>query len=230
MTGKLKERLLRALWMALGKRPSLDTLFTRLLTHRKCLREVSPEQAIPEFERTEVRISRWPNGPWSTPLVDVFVLIKAAIGFESKHILELGSYRGDTARLLAENTRPSVMITAVDIDPRHGESYTGTPAAAKIRRKIGAIDLGMFEPNERFDMIFVDANHDYASVMFDSLVALAVLSDTGVILWHDYHHQSYFHGTAGVPEVLGELSTDHPIVAVKGSTLAIHSRHPGWKT
>jgi hypothetical protein len=218
-----KTRMFRALWQLSGRKPKVDLLLTSFLKYRKYLPECDVEEVIPCFSTTEVRIQRCPVGAWSTPLVDVFVLLKAALGFRSKRILELGSYRGDTARLLAENTDDDVRIYTVDIDERHGSAYQGTDIAKKIIRKTGPISLDLVAIKEGYDMIFVDANHDYASVMNDTEVAFKALAEDGVILWHDYAQDNYFVGLNGVPEALSHFSRTRPIYAIRGTRLAFFS-------
>ena len=223
-----KARLLRLLWRLSGSRPKLDRLFSSFLSYRKFLPECDAQAVIPRFSETEIRITQCPLGNWSTPLADVFVLLKAALGFESKRILELGSYRGDTARLLAENTGPDTVICAVDADERHGASYQGLPIASKIRRRTGRISPALFDSKERFDLIFVDADHDFDSVMNDTEVAFQLLAQPGVILWHDYNHEFYFHDMCGVPEALNVFAKRHAIYSMRGTWLAIHSNLSGW--
>jgi predicted O-methyltransferase YrrM len=145
------------------------------------------------------------------------------LGFRSKRILELGSYRGETARLLAENTDDNVLIYAVDIDERHGSAYSGMNVARKIVRKTGPISLELLGKEEKYDLIFVDANHDFASVMNDTEVAFKVLADDGVILWHDYAQDNYFVGLNGVPEALNHFSRTRQIYAIRGTRLAFFS-------
>ena len=105
-----REKLLRLLWRASGRKLSLDRFFTSLLKHRQCLPVVEARDCIPRFEESEVRLRKCPVGAWSTPIIDVYVLVKAVMGFNSKRVLELGSFRGDTARLIAENTPENVRI------------------------------------------------------------------------------------------------------------------------
>src|ERR1700722_4772160 len=152
----LKESLLRTLWIASGRRPSVDAFFTRLLKHRQHLTVVDAKECIPRFGETDVKIRHCPVGTWSTPLIDVYVLISAAIGFESKRILELGSYRGDTARLIGEKTLDFVRICPVDVPPEHGGSYLNSPVAVKIDRSVGRISPQLFSTGEKYDFIFVD--------------------------------------------------------------------------
>jgi SAM-dependent methyltransferase len=222
----VKESILRLLYKASGNRPSMDTFFTHLLKHRRYLAVADPHFCIPRFAETEVRFRNCPLGAWSTPVVDVYVLIKAALGFESTRILELGSYRGETARLLAENTPATTRICTVDVHPDHGAAYKDTPLASRIDRKVGEIRPELFARDEKFDFIFVDAAHDYASVVNDTEVAFQLLTDQGVMLWHDYRFDGYFHGMAGVPEALKLFSAKYPIVSLSATTLALHSRHP----
>lgn len=222
-----KTRVLRALWQLSGRRQKIDVLFSSFLKYRKYLPECDAVDVIPDFNKTEIRIQQCPLGAWSTPLVDIFVLLKATLGFRSKRILELGSYRGDTARILAENTGEDVLITAVDIDERHGSAYLGTDLARKIIRKTGSISSDLLA-GEKYDLIFVDANHDYASVINDTTVAFAALAPGGVILWHDYAQDSYFAGLNGVAEALNHFARSRAIYAIRGTRLAIFSSRKDW--
>src|SRR4051794_26297553 len=113
----LLTKVWRFLWKLSGRRRALDRLFTGLMHYRRYLPVREPGELIPEVNEAEVRFTRLPLGIWSTPLTDVLVVVKAAIGFRSKRILEIGSYHGYTARALAENTLEETTICTVDIDP-----------------------------------------------------------------------------------------------------------------
>lgn len=225
-----KTRLLRIVWQLSGRKGRVDQFLAGFLKYRKYLPECDATDVIPGFSETEVHIRQCPLGAWSTPLVDVFVVLKAALGFRSRRILEMGSYRGDTTRLLAENTGGDVNICAVDIDERHGAAYRELDARRKITRKTGRISPALFAPGEQYDLIFVDADHDFASVMNDTEVAFKLLAPEGVVLWHDYRHDGYFHGMCGVPEALNEFSRRHAIYAIRGTMLAICSQFKNWET
>ena len=208
----------------------MDTLLTRKLPHLKCLPETNPEICIPDFSSSLISIRQCPVGAWSTPLIDVVVVVKCALGFRSRRILEIGSYLGHTARMLAENTDEATRITTLDEFAEHGAAYRGTPLEKKIDRRIGKISLECFKADEKFDLIFVDADHRFSSVLNDTEVAMNLLAPGGVILWHDYQQENHFHGLNDVPEALGIFSKSIPIVALKGTYLAIHTLHPGWET
>jgi len=53
-----------------------------------------------------------------------------------------------------------------------------------------------------FDLIFIDGDHRYASVKKDFQNYRSLLSDRGVILFHDVDADYVFKGSTGV-EVLG---------------------------
>lgn len=229
----IQEQIFRLIYRLSGRRKRIDLLLTPLLRHRRFLPEIAAEDVIPHFSESLVSIRDFPRGPWATPLSDTLTVVKAAIGYDSKRILEIGSYRGTTAKLLAENTSPQTHIFALDIDPRHGESYRDTPAEQKITKLVGRCEKSILEPYAPFDLIFVDADHDYRSVCETSIIALEALAPHGVVLWHDYQNIDCFvHPDGCVPEALHALSLSlgKTICAIQGTMLAIYSNFPAWET
>jgi len=225
-----KERFLKLIWNIHPGGPAFDALLSRRLPELRHLPEWDAVDCIPAFDSTVVTIRQCPVGAWSTPLIDTMVLAKCALGFQSKRILEIGSYLGYTARMLAENTGPEVKITTLDEYPEHGAAYRGTPLEQKIDRRIGKISLEHFGADEKYDLIFVDADHRFESALNDTCVALGLLAEKGVLVWHDYQNKDHFQGWNDVPEVLKLFSAHIPIVAIKGTWLAIHSRYASWET
>lgn len=183
---------------------------------------------FPDFDERIVSIGRVPCGSWSTPIADLLMLLKIAVCTEPKRLMEIGSYRGYTALLLAQHISPEAKIVTIDRHPDHGEAYRGTSIAGMIERRVGGTDRAMFARDEpaSYDLIFVDADHSYNSVRNDTELVLPLLSPAGFIVWHDYANWGYFSDQNGVPEYLGELGAKLPIGHVLGSTLAIHS--PRW--
>jgi Predicted O-methyltransferase len=229
-TPSRRERLLRLIWNCCPRGPAFDALLSRKLPELRHLPERNPDECIPDFNSTRVTIQQCPVGGWSTPLIDTVVLVKCALGFKSRRILEIGSYLGYTAKMLAENTSAETRITTLDEYPEHGAAYRGTPLEQKIDRRIGKISLEHFRAGEKYDLIFVDADHRFESVMNDTQVALGLLAENGVVVWHDYQNLHHFQGYNDVPEGLKLFSAHLPIVAIKGTWLAIYSRHAGWET
>ena len=210
----------------------MDKFLTSFLTHRHFLTTVAAEDVIPGFAVNPVTVRDLPRGLWATPLVDTLSVLKSAIGFGSRKILEIGSYKGTTARLLAENTSPETHIWTLDIDSNHGEAYRGTEHEARIHRIIGRASAELLKDHGPFDLIFVDADHDYESAFHHSAVAFGQLAPGGVILWHDYQQNNYLHGGCAVPEALHMAAKEfsRPILCIEGTMLGIYSEHLGWET
>jgi Methyltransferase domain len=198
------------------------------LRRRLSLPTLSLAGLFSDLDGQIVRIGQIPHGSWSTPLADVVMLLKIALCIAPKRLMEIGSFRGYTALLLAQHISPSAKIVTIDRQPDHGEAYRGTSLASMIERRVGEVDWAMFarDETESYDLIFVDADHSYANVRNDTELVLPLLSPAGFIVWHDYANWGYFSAQNGVPEYLGELAVKLPIGHVLGSTLAIHS--PSW--
>jgi predicted O-methyltransferase YrrM len=211
-------------------RPRLEAAISELDRHRLKLPVVNPRILFDDFDRHPVTLTRLPSGPWSTPLADVVTLAKIALCMAPRRVLEVGSYRGYTTRLLAEHTPDSTQIVAVDRDPRHGEAYRDTALAGKIERRVDVIGREAFanDPPGSYDLIFLDADHAYDAVKHDTNVLMPLLAPTGVFVWHDYANWGRFSGRNGVPEALQELAKEKPIGAISGSWLAAYS--PVWSS
>lgn len=211
------------------RRPYVEYALCLLVKRRRmALPQVDPAFLWPDFPGAEVRVATLPKGAWAAPASDTLVLMKLAAATQPRSIVELGSYRGYSARALLENARPDATLVAVDIDPQHGEAYRGTALSDRIDRRVGAISLDLFEPEElgSFDLVFVDADHRHDAVVNDTEVARRLVRPDGTLLWHDYANWGYFTGDCQVPEVLNELSRELPIAHLLGSNIAVHL--PSW--
>jgi hypothetical protein len=224
--------MFRLIYRASRRNQSVDKFLTSFLKYRHFLPTVAAEYAIPGFADNPVTICDLPRGLWATPLVDTLSVVKAAIGFKSKKILEIGSYKGSTALLLAQNTPTDTHIWTLDVDPNHGSAYRGTIHEPRIQRIVGRVNNEILKEHGPFDLIFVDADHDYESVFNHSTVAFNQLAANGVVLWHDYTQSSYLHGGCGVPEALHMAAKkfNRQILSIEGTMLGIYSQASGWET
>ena len=161
-------------------------------------------------------------------------------------VFEIGTFRGDTAWLLAHND-PALRVFTLDLpdldvvgrtsfevtDPEYfvgwdrGARFHGTPEAGRITQLFGdsaAFDYSPFAGV--VDLAFVDASHNYSYVRSDTESALKMLSSTGTIVWDDY---TYY---PGIYAYLNELSStlDRPIVHLLGTRFALYSRRDLIKT
>lgn len=158
-----------------------------------------------------------------------------------KTIFEFGTYRGDTAWLLARNL-PSARVYTLDLagpdaigsaeleltdageyfrDWDRGARFRGTPEATRITRLIGDSASFDFSPYRgAMDLVYIDASHSFSYVKSDTEAALAMLATSGTIVWDDYTHYS------GIWAYLNELAPalDAPIYHLLGTRLAVYSR------
>ena len=111
--------------------------------------------------------------------------LKAAI-VGKKRFLEIGTFHGVTAALLAESN-PDCLIVSLDIfRDVSSENWFAN------RRKNQLLFVGTAQAlcnlgvAELFDVIFVDANHKYDPCLADLVSASAMLALGGSILAHDY--------------------------------------------
>jgi SAM-dependent methyltransferase len=195
---------------------------------RLYLPEFAIEVLFPGIESLPVQVSLLPQGSWSAPVVDQVMLAKFARWIKPKHVLEVGSFRGYTARLLAENTPDDCAIHTLDIAPDHGQAYQGEPIAAKILRHIGSLQSSpsALPAGQKYDFIFLDADHQRSAVESDTRHLLPLLSKDGILFWHDYADWGWMSEWNGVPEYLCELERTLPILSVPGTTLAVY--RPAW--
>jgi predicted O-methyltransferase YrrM len=126
-------------------------------------------------------------------------------------IAEIGSYRGRSTRALAENTAGTIIA----IDTWDGSSdFTPEQRAGlfeDFQRNMAGLDnvrplrMTSLEASEslgdrQFDMIFIDAEHDYDNVKADIQAWLPRLKPGGLLCGHDY-----IDCYPGVLRAVGEL-------------------------
>lgn len=66
-------------------------------------------------------------------------------------------------------------------------------------------------PNRFFDLVFIDAAHDYNNVVNDICIGLDVLSPGGLLCGHDYHSDG-----DGVIQAVDDLITYNMAITTKG--------------
>lgn len=94
--------------------------------------------------------------------------------------LEIGIYRCETLRLVAKVAQN---VVGVDIDE---EALRSAPKSANIRTFLGsATDFAKANAHEKFDLIFIDANHAKEHVISDFNAVEQLLTERGMILLHD---------------------------------------------
>ena len=156
-------------------RPRLEAALSAIDKNRLRLPIANPPTLFEDFDDKPVVLHELPFGPWSSPIADIVMLAKIASCLKPLRVLEVGSYRGYTAKLLAEHTPSDAGIIAFDRDPRHGAAYQNARVAVKIERRVGEVSRLAFASDKEasFDLIFLDADHLYAAVKQDTEISVA---------------------------------------------------------
>jgi predicted O-methyltransferase YrrM len=155
--------------------------------------------------------------------------------------LEIGTYDGNTALLLAANLAAGGNVVTVDLPPdfdvnkkdlltysdgelnltareQLGRQYQGHRCAARIRQIYGdsaKLNWSAFGP---FDLVFIDGCHSEAYVRSDSRNAMDHLAPGGVIVWHDY---GMIAEVSNVVDQVARETTTMRVYALEGTRLAI---------
>lgn len=174
-----------------------------------------------------------------TPTLDELAIL---CGFVAHHrpqrLFEFGTFRGQTTLNLARCAPPDAHVFTLDLPPESigalpyardqgyvevakGEAFQGKTAGTKITQLLGDSATFDFTPYARsIDFIFVDACHSYEACMADSLSALAMIREGGVIFWHDY--QPHWSGVMAALEDLQRSSKKCAnLTHIAGTSLAL---------
>jgi hypothetical protein len=131
-------------------------------------------------------------------------------------ILEIGTYKGMTARMLYQNFGT---CTTLDLDPTISDPILADQIGA-TRRKGHSMTFDFSACFGRRALVFIDGGHDYQTVASDSQNALKVLdSGPAAIVWHDYCPQ-----WPGVMQACQELAVELEIYHVEDTSLCIYLR------
>jgi len=167
-----------------------------------------PFQSTLTLDKFDVRIrSALVIDGWMSPEELLWLAEKAE---QSQNLLEIGSWKGRSARALAENTKGH--LTCIDTWGPSGDVATAAEFAKGIAENknnpdwlwdefrinmigldnVGAIRKSSIEavkdiPKDmRFDLIFIDGAHDAESVKADIRAWEPFLAPNGVLCGHDY--------------------------------------------
>jgi len=143
---------------------------------------------------------------------------------ERLHIVEFGSLLGRSARALADNNPSTGRIWCVD--PWAGDYYTeeGNPIPIStyvmpefVKNLLDHVQTGHVVPVRMFsyqfslpyqiDMVFIDGDHRYETVVRDIKKAYELLKPGGLICGHDYDHPNW----PGVKQAVIEYCNDFKV-------------------
>lgn len=123
-----------------------------------------------------------------------------------KRIVEIGSWKGRSTRIIADNTLGFVYAVDTwqgshnDGNTIHRDELADKPdnwLLEEFKRNMrGLTNVRIVQmtsmqavkvlADQRFDMIFIDASHNYESIKADILAWMPLLADGGLLCGHDY--------------------------------------------
>lgn len=167
-------------------------------------------------------------------------------GYAPKTIFEIGTYNGFTTLHMAVNSPADCKIYTLDLPPGYdlsqakGNSYDDIlvmqlsqdniakrfykkhPLSSKVVELFGDSSKFDFSPYYgKIDLVFIDGNHSTEFVRKDSENAFKLVSENGLIVWHDFDyiiHKDVF-------TYLKSLSKVHPIYSVLNTRFAIYGKN-----
>lgn len=145
---------------------------------------------------------------------------------QRKLIVEFGSLHGRSTRALADNTSGKIWA----VDPWAGDYYSEDGTDIKINTYVmpyfcwnlmDHINSGRVIPVRKFsysfslphkvDMVFIDGDHRYETVVKDIHKAHELLNDGGLICGHDYNHPLWLGVKKAVDELVGQVEVEETI-------------------
>jgi len=150
-----------------------------------------------------------------------------------KRIVEIGSWKGRSTRAMADNLPEGGTIVAVDTwkgsdEEPHREELSIHPDGWLLdefkRNMAGLSNVTLLQQTSlaaaaifqghKFDMIFLDASHDYENVKADILAWGPLVAEGGLFCGHDYGAYSMIEGRkvhCGVMYAVDEFIPNHRI-------------------
>ena len=152
-------------------------------------------ELIPGFNETVEPFSYLDGG--STP-IDLALLKGLAKKTDNCEYFEIGTWRGESVANIASVAKhcttinlPDAEMLEMGLDKKYVELHRFFSKGIKNITHIQANSqtFNYESLNKKFDLIFIDGNHHYESVMNDTRNAFALLKDeNSMIVWHDYGH------------------------------------------
>ncbi|TVX84037.1 class I SAM-dependent methyltransferase [Peribacillus simplex] len=139
---------------------------------------------------------------------DVEPILAFSRTFHLKTVIEIGIQRGETAKIILENSPWIEKYIGIDLTPDSqttlslqqgevpqmaGELVKDDPRVELILKPNGTRDLTADEL-PLADLILIDGDHSKEGVLLDTLLAHQTIQQGGIICWHDY-------GNSLVPDV-----------------------------
>jgi predicted O-methyltransferase YrrM len=162
---------------------------------------------------------------------DVEPLLAFSRTFRLKTVIEIGIQRGETAKVILENSPWIEKYIGIDLTPDSqttlslqqgevpqmaGELVKDDPRVELILKPNGTRDLTAADLPIA-DLILIDGDHSKEGVLLDTLLARQTIRQGGIICWHDYGNSLVPDVTAVIDEL--NLTEDIHICLIQNGFL-----------
>ena len=167
---------------------------------------------------------------------ELVLLARTTRVIKPKVIFEMGSYNGLTTAVFVLNSEPSTQVLTLDLPAQDekarpilssDQTLVANRQLLAIPKALGLVgytllsgDSMQFDPSPYADSVnlgLVDAAHDLVHVCNDSLKMARMMSENGIVFWHDYGGKG---GLRPLATYLERLSKKCPLYRIVGTTLA----------
>ena len=172
------------------------------------------------------------------PAQDLYALLRVIRWIQPRRVFEIGTFQGVTTAHMAINCDAEICTLDLPRDQASevegysendlhllqrreeiGQAYRPFNSDSRVHQLFGDSRSFDYCPYlGLMDFVLVDACHLFDYVTSDSRIALRLLAERGVILWHD------FGNSRDVVRALRKMATTIPIVHLEGTALALHAR------
>ena len=168
----------------------------------------------------------------------------------SDNIFEFGTCSGKNTMLMALNSKESSNIISLTLNQNESKKLSLNKrdnntskrniinesnyekflfSGKKIEKKIEVIFIDSRKFNtekylRKFDLIFIDGGHTYSIVKNDSEKAFKMLSNKGLIIWHDYVVGK--ESCKDVCKYINELEKEKKIFHIKDTSMCFFKNNP----
>jgi hypothetical protein len=129
---------------------------------------------------------------YTIPIWEAVVLPRLKGG--PRRMLELGSYEGRSAAWALDNVVAAGELVCVDnwrvpdIEARFDQNVGSR--VTKIKGHITSVLVGMADAGEKYDLIYIDGDHDGAAIIENAVLAWMLISAGGILVFDDYRYHN----------------------------------------
>ena len=179
--------------------------FQKFLQHSDTLKSLIQLTESNNFDQMELihAIKQYPDFAPAQKDQEMFSLMDIAKKTNIKTICEIGSYKGGSLFLLAQMASKNASIISIDIDYPLEKRFLFGKFARKSQ-KIKCIRGNTQNPKtvesvrralsgRKIDLLFIDGDHSFFGVMNDFVRFSPLMSEKGIIAFHDIHPDFRMH-------------------------------------